>query len=364
VPLRNTADRYKLLIVQAASRAILVAACLLAGVTVAVGAESHSQGDAPRFDLKRPDIAAFIHEVVTKDGLPPEQVITVLSAAKLRPEIAAATDAAAEKVLSWWQYRARFVTTARVEAGVQFWLQHEKRLDVIAGRYGIPPEYVIAILGIETDYGESTGPYLEIDTLMTMAFDYPARGAFFRSELREFLLLTRDVGLDPLTTRGSYGGALGAPQFMPSTYRRFAAHRNARHAINLWTDWQAILISIAEFLKEHGWQKGGPVLIDGHVSNGVDIPVSDGLALDETVAAINARGVKTDLAMPGSTPAVAIRAALEDSVHYRVGFKNFYVISRYNPRINYTMAVCDLAHELRSRHAGVLQVKRDHDDKK
>jgi membrane-bound lytic murein transglycosylase B len=362
--LSNTAAPDKLLAVEAARTAILVAACLLAGATVAVGAERHSQGDAPRFDLKRPDIAAFIDEVVTKDGLPREQVVAVLSAAKLRPEIAAATDAAAEKVLSWWQYRARFVTAARVDAGVQFWLQREKRLDAIAGRYGIAPEYVIAILGIETDYGESTGPYLEIDTLMTLAFDYPARSAFFRSELREFLLLTRDVGLDPLTARGSYGGALGAPQFMPSTYRRFAAHRKAQHTIDLWTDWQAILTSIAVFLKDHGWQKGGPVLIDGHVSDGVDIPVSDGLVLDETVAAINARGVKTDLALPGSTPAVVIRAALEDSVQYRVGFRNFYVISRYNPRINYAMAVCDLAHELRDRHAAVLRVKRDHDGKK
>jgi membrane-bound lytic murein transglycosylase B len=131
--LSNTAASDKLLAVEAARRAILVAACLLAGATVAAGAERHSQGDSPRFDLKRPDIATFIDEVVTKDRLPREQVVAVLSAAKLRPEIAAATDAAAEKVLLWWQYRARFVTATRVDAGVQFWLQHEKRLDAIAG---------------------------------------------------------------------------------------------------------------------------------------------------------------------------------------------------------------------------------------
>jgi membrane-bound lytic murein transglycosylase B len=360
--LSSTADPFELLIVQVAIGAILGAACLLGGATVAAGAESPFQGDTARFDLERPDIAAFIQDVVTKDGLPREQVIAALSAAKLRPEIAAATDAAAEKVLSWWQYRARFVTAARVDAGLQFWRHHKKRLAAIASRYGIAPEYVIAILGVETDYGESTGRNLEIDTLMTLAFNYATRGTFFRSELREFLLLTRDVGLDPLSTRGSYGGALGAPQFMPSTYRRFAASRKARHAVNLWTDWQAILISIADFLKEHGWRKGGPVLVDGHVGDGVDIPVSDGLALDETVATLNARGVKIDLVVPGATPAVLIRAALEDAVQYRVGFKNFYVISRYNPRINYAMAVCDLAHELRDRNAAVRRAQGDHGD--
>ena len=307
--------------------------------------------DNLRFDLNRPEIIEFIDQVVNKSGLGRGQVMATLAAARVRPELTTAMDQPVEAVLPWWQYRQRFVTDARISAGVDYWQQHRKEINAVSAESGVAPEYLVAILGIETNYGQSTGTYREIDTLMTLAFDYPARAEFFRSELRQFLLLARDLDRDPTTFRGSYGGALGTPQMMPSNYRRFAARRAKRKAVDLWTDTKAILSSTANFLRDHGWVKGGPVLIEAQVQDGANLAGSDRLALDETLDSLKAKGVSVDSIVSGSTPAVLIQAALEDSLQYRVGYKNFYVISRYNPRVNYAMAVCDLARELRQVQA-------------
>jgi membrane-bound lytic murein transglycosylase B len=325
----------------------LGAALLLFYLAAAAGAADSPATDRVGFDLTRPEIVAFIDQVVTRDGLDREQVTTAMAAATVRPELTVAMKRAPEKVLDWWQYRQRFVTPARIEHGTRFWQEHRTALDEVATRSGVPPEYLVAILGVETNYGQVTGTFREIDTLMTYAFDYPERGRFFRSELRAFLLLARDLGRDPVTIVGSYGGALGVPQLMPSNYRKFAAGYSGGRAVDLWTDWQAILSGTAEFLHKHGWVANGPVLVDAHVADGVRISGSAQFALDETVDTLNAKGVTIDATLPGSTPALLVPAVMEGGVQYRVGFKNFYVITRYNPRVNYAMAVCDLAREVR-----------------
>jgi membrane-bound lytic murein transglycosylase B len=318
-----------------------------------------AQSDEPKvvevgFDLNRPEIAEFIHQVVSKDGFARDQIMATLAAAQVRPELAAAMDQPAETALPWWQYRQRFVTTARIDAGADYWQLHREEINDASAASGVAPEYLVAILGIETNYGQSTGTYREIDTLMTLAFDYPARTEFFRSELRQFLLLARDLGRDPTAFRGSYGGALGAPQMMPSNYRRFAAGRAKGKPVDLWTDSKAILKSVADFLRRHGWVKGGPVIAEAQLQDGanVEIDIPHRFALNETLDSLTVKGIRVDSLMPGSTRAVLIQAALEDSLRYRVGFKNFYVIGRYNPRINYAMAVCDLARELRCKVVG------------
>jgi len=145
---------------------------------------------------------------------------------------------------------------------------------------------------------------------------------------------------------------------MPSNYRRFAARRAEGKAVDLWTDSKAILNSTADFLRDHGWVKGGPVMIEAEVQDGTNIAGSDRFTLDDTLDGLRAKGVRVDSMMPGSTPAVLIEAALESSEQYRVGFKNFYVIGRYNPRVNYAMAVRDLAQELRCKLLGCI---RSHD---
>ena len=318
-----------------------------------------SHADAPgvpavevlHFNLERPDIAAFVQRLVERDHLPQAEVLAILGAAKPRPELVPAMTRPAEKTLAWWEYRARYVTAARVSTGAEFWRQHGPALDAVAQRFGVAPEYLIAILGIETNYGQVTGNYPEIDTLMTLAFDYPARDAYFRTELRQFLLLSRDLAVDPLALKGSYGGALGVPQLMPSSYRQFAASADARHKANLWTDWSLIFESVAEFLVKRGWERDGPVLADVVTAGGKPVADSGGIKLNETVDALRHRGVRVDRRIAGATRAVLIRAALKDRNQYRVGFSNFRVISRYNPRLNYAMAVCDLASEVRAAHA-------------
>ena len=303
------------------------------------------------FDLNRPEIAAFIARMVSRDSFTEDEVTAVLGAAHARPELVPAMTRPAEKILAWWEYRDRYVTASRIDGGVEFWQQHAPLLEEIAARHGIPPEYLIAILGIETNYGRVTGTYPEIDTLMTLAFDYPERDAYFRTELRQFLLLARDLGRDPLAMKGSYGGALGVPQLMPSSYRRFVASAPDWQKADLWTDWPAILTSIAGFLEQRGWERDGPVLLPAGIRGNREATVTGGLTPNETLAALKSRGVRIEAKLPGTTEAVLIRALLKEGAEYRVGFRNFRVISRYNPRINYTMAVCDLATTVKERRA-------------
>ncbi len=303
------------------------------------------------FDLNRPEIAAFIARMVSRDNFTPAELAAVLGSAHARPELVPAMTRPAEKILDWWAYRDRYVTASRIAGGVEFWQQHAVILEQVATTHGVPPEYLVAILGIETNYGKITGTYPEIDTLMTLAFDYPARDAYFRTELRQFLLLARELGRDPLGMKGSYGGALGVPQLMPSSYRRFAASAEAWQKADLWTDWPAILTSIAGFLEQRGWERGGPVLLPARIAGGREATVTGGLNPNETLAALKRRGVRLDAKLPPTTEAVLIRAVLKDGAEYRLGFRNFRVISRYNPRTNYTMAVCDLATTVKERRA-------------
>ncbi len=299
------------------------------------------------FDVGRPEIAAFIARVVRKDGLPRDWVTEVLGSAVERPELTAAMEHPAETELAWWQYRARFVTPERIDAGRRYWQQHKEDLNAAAAKYGVPAEYLVAILGVETNYGQITGGYREIDTLMTLAFNYPARASSFRYELDQFLMLAYEMKRDPLTIHGSYGGALGAPQFLPSNYRNFAASQTIAGGVDLWSDWDAVYAAIADFFNKRGWQKDGPVLMEAHVAEGARPPVSERLKLNQTLRSLRARGVQVDTSLPKATRAMLIQLALQNDTEYRVAFKNFFVISRYNPSTNYTMAVCELAQALR-----------------
>ncbi len=213
-----------------------------------------------------------------------------------------------------------------------------------------PPEYLAAILGVETYYGRLTGSYRVLDALATLAFDYPARAKFFREELEQFILLTRDLKLDPLAIKGSYAGAMGAPQFMPSNYRRYAVDANADGRIDLWTNWSDVCASVGNYLKEHGWNPGEPVLSEASVEpdKAADL---DGrsLSLAETVATLQAKGVSFDSPLPPDAPAMLIAADEPDGVRWRVGYNNFYVITRYNHSALYAMAVYELAAAVKQR---------------
>jgi membrane-bound lytic murein transglycosylase B len=203
---------------------------------------------------------------------------------------------------------------------------------------------------VETYYGRMTGSYRVLDALATLAFDYPARAAFFRDELEQFILLARDIGLDPLAVKGSYAGAMGAPQFMPSNYRRYAVDANADGHIDLWRNWSDVCASVGNYLKEHGWNPGEPVLSEAAVDTDKTADL-DGrkLILADTVESLKAKGVNFDSSLPPDAPAILIAADESDGVHWRVGYNNFYVITRYNHSALYAMAVYELAAAVKQR---------------
>ena len=326
---------------------MLAAACAHAAAQPAAPA-------AARFDLERPEIAAFVNEVVRTDGLDRRQVRHLLKEAQPQPKIIEIMSRPLEKVSPWWEYREHFVTEERISDGVQFWNEHEAALERAASDYQVPPEYLVAILGIETKYGRMTGRYRVLDALATLAFDYPPRQHYFSGELEQFLLLVKEAHLDPLTTTGSYAGAMGAPQFMPSVFRRYAvdasADKRADKRLDLWGDWDDILASVANYLHEHGWTAGAPVLAETRLDPDPSFQLEPhNLELTETVDSLSAHGVHIALPMPPDTPAVLLPAEQRDGPAYRVGFHNFYVITRYNNSARYAMAVYDLAQAIRQR---------------
>jgi membrane-bound lytic murein transglycosylase B len=317
---------------------------------MAIGIGLLCAGPAAALDIHRPDVKSFIDEVAAKDSISKHQLRKLLKAAKSQPAILEAMDRPAEKAKPWFEYRPIFLTDRRVREGTEFWLAHRQELDRASVRSGVPPEYLAAIVGVETYYGRLTGSYRVLDALATLAFDYPARANFFRDELEQFILLTRDMGLDPLAVKGSYAGAMGAPQFMPSNYRRFAVDASADGHIDLWNNWWDVCASVGNYLKEHGWNAGEPVLSEAAVdaAKATDL---DGrkLALADTVASLQAKGVNFDSALPPDAPVLLIAADEPDGVHWRVGYNNFYVITRYNHSALYAMAVYELANAVKQQ---------------
>jgi membrane-bound lytic murein transglycosylase B len=316
---------------------------VFAGAAVADNAAEHAH-----FDLTRPEIQGFIEQLVTA-GLDRNQVTAILGAAESQPKIIDAMDRPAEKTLQWWEYRARMLTPLRIDGGVQLWHEHKELLDRIAIEYQVPPEYLLAVLGVETQYGRVTGRYRVLDALATLGFDYPPRANFFRKELLEYLLLAHEDGFDPLSIRGSYAGAMGALQFMPSSYRRYAV--SARHSAHrdLWNDWADIFASVANYLHQYGWQYGEPVLAEAQLSANAGLEPAEHMALNDTLGGLREHGLVVTSALPDSTPALLLAAAQPDAMAYRVGFQNFYVITRYNTSPLYAMAVHDLAEAIRQQ---------------
>ena len=303
-----------------------------------------------RFDLQRPEIQSFIAAATQQAPLTRASVTRILRRARPNPGVIDKISRPAETVLPWWQYRANFVTEQRIADGARFWLAHQPLLENVAQSAGIAPEYIVAILGCETSYGRITGKDRVLDTLATLAFDYPPRGDFFRGELLQFLLLSREAHLDPLTVKGSYSGAMGAPQFMPSSYRHYGVDADTNRHVDLWNDWRDIFASIANLLKQNGWQPDAPVLAQAQLAPGAAVPVPPRmLDLTETLDSLKAAGITTDSALPGTTPAVLIGAEQATGPAFRVGFNNFYVLSRYNRSARYSMAVTDLAHAIAER---------------
>jgi len=296
---------------------------------------------AAALDLSREEIQTFMDEMAQDHGFDRPALEAVLRQADVKQPILDAISRPAERVIPWHEYRERFLTPLRIQQGSEFLSEHRDRLAGIEDQ-GMAAA-ILGILGVETAYGRITGRYRVLDALVTLAFDYPPRSPFFRSELREFLILAREESVDPLTALGSYAGAMGAPQFISSSYRRYAVDANGDGRRDLWGSWDDVIGSVANYLAVHGWRSGEPVVALATLENedlsGFD---TSKLELNETVRSLRAKGVQFQTSLPPDAPAMLIVGQGRTRPQYRVGFNNFYVITRYNRSTMYAMAVNDL----------------------
>lgn len=299
-------------------------------------------GSVHALDIDRPEVRSFIDNMVNTYQFERSQVESTLRAAETKQPILDAISRPAEKTIPWFEYRERFLTDKRINAGRGFHTQHRAMLDKLAAE-GAPVDVILGILGVETMYGEITGRYRVLDALATLGFDYPPRGDFFRYELEQFLLMTREQKLAPTALLGSYAGAMGPPQFMPHSYRQFAVDASGDGKVDLWSNWNDVLASIANYLKQHGWRAGEPIVTEATLGNSDTSQFTLGdVTLNETVESLRKKGVQFTTTLPDSAPAVLLSMLGKDGPVYRVGFNNFYVITRYNRSPLYANTVNDL----------------------
>jgi membrane-bound lytic murein transglycosylase B len=296
----------------------------------------------------RAEVQAFIAEMVARHGFLEEELKGVFSRVE-RAEPALELIQSAAQRPPWDEYRARFVNEKRIGAGLAFWSAHRKDLARAERQYGVPPEIIVGVIGVETYYGRHAGRHRVMDALTTLAFDYPARAGFFRGELEQYLLLARDTGTDVFSVRGSYAGAIGIPQFMPGSTRRYAVDFDGDGAIDLRASPADAIGSVANFLRQHGWQSGAAVQLRARAAGEAWRAYADGgLAPVHGIAELMKSGVEPDAPPEPS----AQRAALIDlGSELRLGLQNFYVITRYNRSAYYAAAVADLAEALKARQS-------------
>jgi membrane-bound lytic murein transglycosylase B len=299
----------------------------------------------------RSDVREFINEMVEKHGFVKRELRKLFSRARFQPSIIAAITPPSEPhAKSWQAYRALFLTPQRIEAGVAFSERHRPALAYAAALYGVPEEIIVAIIGVETVYGRNTGNYRVIDALSTLAFDYPPRAEFFRGELENYLLYARDAGIDTLALKGSYAGAIGIPQFMPGSYRRYAVDLDGDGRQDLSGSFADAIGSVANFLKAHGWQTGEPVAYPAQVQGeNFRSLVDAGIKPAYRYGDLANFGVSAEGEAGADASCALIELTTPDEAsEYLVGFTNFYVLTRYNRSSMYAAAVLELAQAVKA----------------
>ena len=296
--------------------------------------------------------AAFIDKMVSAHGFDRAELTSLIDAAVIDQTILDTMARPAERVVPWFEYRNIFMTEERIAAGVRFWAEHAATLEQVAERYGVAPEMVVAIVGIETYFGTRMGKYRVLDALATLAFAYPPRAAFFTSELEAFLLLSREEQVDPTAALGSYAGAMGAGQFIPSSFRAYAVDADADGKRNLWTDWDDVFGSVANYFAKHGWRTGEPVMQPATRPERFAGPEPrNSLDLGDTVGSLAELGYVFTTTLPSDAPAAAYSfEAAGGGSEYWVGYHNFHVVTRYNRSTKYALAAHQLSQAIRSRY--------------
>jgi len=295
---------------------------------------------------KRPDVQAFINLMVKKNHFSRGYLVTLFNQVKYHEAVVQSVKQPLE-ANPWRTYQRLFVNEWRIKHGVEFWQTHAAALKKAEDKYGVPASIIVATLGVETKYGERTGDYRVIDSLTSIGFSNSPRAPFFRSELEQFLLLTREQHLNPMKITGSYAGAIGMPQFMPSSYRYYAASFTKKTAIDLMKDHNDVIASIANYYKEHGWERNEPVAMPAlvNLSRYQQLPKPANPKQKISLKTLKQYGV-TPVRPVADTEqnAKLITLTSQSSNEYWVGFHNFDVIKRYNPNDLYAMAVYQLSH--------------------
>ena len=289
----------------------------------------------------------FIGSMVEKHQFDETALKQLFHSVDIKQNIIKTMERPAEGVLPWHKYRKIFMTDTHIKGGLKFWQENEATLTAVAAKYGVPAEIIIAIIGVETRYGGHTGNHRIIDALSTLGFSYPKRSKFFLSELENFLILCREENIDPLEPTGSYAGAMGIPQFMPSSYRAYAADFEDDKKRDIWNNSADAIASVANYFMKHKWQKGEAITYqvkaDGEAYQKA---LTKGLKPDLTWAELQMMSVTSTAELKQDEAVKLLAYQQEKGDDLWVGLHNFYVITRYNHSPLYAMAVYQLSNAI------------------
>ncbi|MDO8960213.1 MAG: lytic murein transglycosylase B [Rhodocyclaceae bacterium] len=315
---------------------------------------------------QREEVQAFIAAMQARHGLDAERLAALFQKTRPLPAVLKAIAPPADPgIRSWAAYRQRFIDPRRIRAGLDFWRQHQATLARAEAHFGVPAEIIVAIIGIETFYGKQLGRFDSFAALATLAFDYPPRAELFRRELEALLLLARDEGRAPDSYIGSFAGAIGLPQFLPSSIRAYAVDFDGSGRIDLTASPADAIGSAANFLKEHGWETGGPIALKvGAGGTASAAPamligtahqplIDEGIKPARRPAEMTGFGVDIPAAAPAAPAALIDLVTPAAPTEYWLGYQNFYVITRYNRSSFYAMTVMQFAQTLQEQRTGL-----------
>jgi membrane-bound lytic murein transglycosylase B len=306
----------------------------------------------------RPEIESFIDEMAAKHAFDRRSLRRLFRKAQPRPGVIRAISAPGT-ARPWYEFRALYLDQKRIAGGIEFWRRNTATLARAHREYGVPEEIIVATIGVETFYGRNIGRFRVLEALSMLAFDYPPRASLFRTELEEFLLLTRETGFDALEARGSYAGAMGIPQFLPSSYRKYAIDFDDDGHPDLWRSAADAIGSVANYYRMFGWQAGAPIVVQAQASGDeVESVLADGIKPHTRIAELRRRGIAPLAPVDEEAMATLVRVEAESGPQYWLGLQNFYVITRYNRSVNYALVVYELARELRNQMASAPLMTR------
>lgn len=312
---------------------------------------SVSLADSP-IDIKQDNVIRFIDEMVKDHKFDRKYLREILSKAKRKESIIKLISAPAERTLDWSDYRKIFITDERIMTGVNFWKNNKEMLERIESETGVPIEIIVGIIGVETYFGRITGNDRVIDALTTLAFEYPPRSVFFKKELKHFLILTREEELNPLVPMGSYAGAMGRPQFMPSSFRAYAVDSSGNGKRDIWGDWADVSGSIANYFLAHKWRTNEDVAVKAYLGRewkGKAPKPSNILKISNTLESLRNKGVQFTTKLTDKSKAELLTFKGNNGIEHWIGFHNFFVITKYNHSVMYALAVHQLGQLIASK---------------